>query len=83
MLVITALQKRLLSSIRAFSLTLNVHRKALEKRARELQAAAPKLPPPEAVLLRLPLLAAACRLPYRWDMQRSRTIVGKRRQFGK
>lgn len=39
-LVTTSLQKRLLSSIEAFALTLNVHRRAFEKRLRDATTAA-------------------------------------------
>ena len=43
MLVITSLQKRLLSSIEAFSRTLNVHRKSVEKLAKEADIASAQL----------------------------------------
>ena len=43
MLVITSLQKRLLSSIEAFSRTLNVHRKSVEKLAKEADNASAQL----------------------------------------
>ena len=41
MLVITSLQKRLLSSIEAFSRTLRVHRKAMERKAAQLREIEP------------------------------------------
>jgi hypothetical protein len=55
MLVITSLQKRLLSSIEAFARTLAVHRRALERQAQ----AAPSPAVPQAVAPLLPLLAQA------------------------
>ncbi len=42
MLVITSLQKRLLSSIEAFARTLQVHRKAMRRRAEQEQTQAPE-----------------------------------------
>src|SRR5262249_45018487 len=42
-LVTTSLQKRLLSSIEAFALTLGVHRKAFEKRLKEAATVAPQV----------------------------------------
>jgi hypothetical protein len=52
-LVVSHLQKRLLSSIEAFALTLRVHRRTLAKQA-EKAAAAPTAAPRELSLLREP-----------------------------
>jgi SNF2 family DNA or RNA helicase/plasmid stabilization system protein ParE len=50
-LVTTSLQKRLLSSIEAFALTLGVHRKAFDKRLAESKASADHVPSEQDLLL--------------------------------
>ncbi|MCX4242546.1 DISARM system SNF2-like helicase DrmD [Paraliomyxa miuraensis] len=54
LLVITSLQKRLLSSVEAFSRTLRVHRKAMERRAEKASEADAGLTEEEATLLHEP-----------------------------
>ena len=57
MLVLTSLQKRLLSSIEAFARTLRVHRKAVERQATAAKADAPEAPTGEPTAEELRLLA--------------------------
>ncbi|PRQ09545.1 RNA polymerase-associated protein RapA [Enhygromyxa salina] len=52
MLVLTSLQKRLLSSIEAFYRTLDVHRRAIERRAKKAAKTTKNSPPGDLSLLR-------------------------------
>jgi len=54
MLVVTSLQKRLLSSIEAFARTLDVHRRAMQRQAEEAKAAAEARPETLSLLLAPP-----------------------------